>query len=836
MIFWSYALRQLQRRMGRSLLSLLSVVIAVAAIVAVTSATDTTRKAYQQVFATLAGRADLEVVARGGGRFQQNLATTIKSLPGVSAVVPTFHRGTILYAHGEKAKAIALGIVLDEPESLADFEVVAGTLPKAAGELALEKNLAAGLQIKAGDSVRLLTSNGLRSYKVSGLISLESAARLRQGGMILAPLDQLQRVFRSSGEVDALNLFLTDSKNAAEVIDEVSRILPPELTVGVPSSRTGLAEETLLLTEVSLDMASALSFTTAVFIVLSVFLMNVSERRQQLSILRAIGASRQQIMGMVCCEAVLIGMIGTLIGVPIGIFGARFLTRSMASLLNANLPESTDLNLAMIVGAMVGPVICLLAAWYPARRAGLVSPLEGMRPVVTLRPERGHRAMTLAGLVGLAVAAVLAIETLRGDLPIWSVVLGLILSLVSLVALIPIALPPAVRIITWPLGRLLSVEGDMAERLVLRHSGRSALTIGVLFIAVSAGIGTSNAVFSITDDVRTWYERTITADFLLRAMMPDVSGQEAVSLDESIRDEIVSLGDVQQVEAIRLLRVEAGAHDAIMLAREFSLYKQVPLDVVGGDVESLLDRLQQGEVVVGSVLAERENVRPGAILRITYGAKSHSFRVAAVATEYTFGGSVVYLDRGVAKRLFAIEGVDSFLIKSVPEKSAELEPKLRALAQEKGLLLQSFAELLQLIDSMVAGVTGGLWVLLTLGLLVGALGVVNTLTMNVLEQTREMGVLRAIGMARGQLMKTVLGQAAIIGILGIVAGGISGVSLARSINISLATMFGHQITFALRPQFMVALLAVALAVVMLAALLPAMRAAKLSPMTAMRQE
>jgi len=836
MIFWTYALRQLQRRLGRSLLSLFSVVIAVAAIVAVMSATDTTRKAYQQVFATLAGRADLEVTSRGGGRLRQDVAAKIKDLSGIRAVVPTLLRGTILYAHGTKAKAMALGIVPDAPDSLADFEIVEGHLPKTAGEIAIEKNLAAGLQIKAGDSVRLLTSNGLRSYKVAGLISLESAARLRQGGMILAPLGHLQRVFRSAGEVDSLNLFLTDPKTAPDVIERVSQILPQGLSVGVPSSRTGLAEETLLLTEVSLDMASALSFTTAVFIVLSVFLMNVSERRQQLSILRAIGASRRQIMGMIGCEALLVGAIGTLVGVPVGIYGARFLTRSMATLLNADLPESTDLSFAMIVGAVVGPAICLLAAWYPARRASLVSPLEGMRPVVTVRPERGHRTMTVAGLIGLAISAVFAVASLRGHLPIWSVVFGLILSLVSLVALVPIALPPAVRLIAWPLRRFLSVEGDMAERLVLRHSGRSSLTIGVLFIAVSAGIGTSNAVFSITDDVRTWYERTITADFLLRAMMPDVSGQEAVTLDESIRDEIMALGDIQQVEAIRLLRVEAGEHDAIMLAREFSLYKQAPLDVVGGDADAVLQQLAQGEVVVGSVLAEREHIRPGEMLHITYGGMSQSFRVAAVATEYTFGGSVVYVDRLVAKRLFAIEGVDSFLIKSVPGKSAELEPKLRALAQEKGLLLQSFAELLKLIDSMVAGVTGGLWILLTLGLVVGALGVVNTLTMNVLEQTREMGMLRAIGMARGQLMKTVLGQAAIIGMLGILAGGISGVSLARSINISLATMFGHQIAFALRPQFMLALLAAALAIVMLAALAPALRAAKLSPMTAMRQD
>ena len=134
------------------------------------------RFGYQQVFESLAGRADLEVVARGEGRFDENLARPIRTAAAVRAVVPAFHRGTIVYAHGTKAKVVALGIVSDEPESLAGFQIVAGHLPAKPGELAMETSLAAALQIKTGESVRLLTSRGLRSYRVSGLVSLESAS------------------------------------------------------------------------------------------------------------------------------------------------------------------------------------------------------------------------------------------------------------------------------------------------------------------------------------------------------------------------------------------------------------------------------------------------------------------------------------------------------------------------------------------------------------------------------------------------------------------------------------------------------------------------------------
>ncbi|HEV3136640.1 MAG TPA: FtsX-like permease family protein, partial [Pirellulales bacterium] len=591
-----------------------------------------------------------------------------------------------------------------------------------------------------------------------------------------------------------------------------------------------------LLTEVSLDMASALSFTTAVFIALSVFLMNVGERRQQLSIMRALGATRRQTIVLVCREALVLGLIGTLLGIPIGIYGGRFLIRSMAAIMNASLPETPDLRWALAVGGLVGPAICLLAAWYPAYLAGRVSPLEGMRPVVTIRPRRGHRATTVIAVAGLILSACLSIGLARGELPIWCEIVSLIVSLVSLVLLAPVALRPGVRLLLWPVRRWLPVEVEMSERLVLRHGGRSSLTIGVLFIAVCAGVGTSNAVFSVTDDVRTWYDRTVPADFLIRAMMPDMSGQDAVTLPDSIDDEIASLEEVEKTEAVRLLRVEAAGQEAMMVAREFRLYDYLPLDLIPKESGEIRERVLAGEAVIGSVLAERTGVHVGDMLRVTLGTQIHSFRVAGVATEYSFGGSVVFVDRGVAQRLFHIEGADTFLVKSVPGKAAELEPKLQALARQNGLLLQSFSELLQLIDSMVAGVTGGLWVLLTLGLFVGALGVVNTLTMNVMEQTRELGMLRAIGMRRGQIVKTVLGQAALIGLLGVFAGGITGTILARTINISLGSSFGHQIAFSLRPQFVALLLVAALAIVLLSALVPARRAARLTPIQAMRQE
>lgn len=860
MIAWQYAFRELQRRRGRALLSLFSVVIAVAAIVAVTSATATTRLAYQQVFETLAGRADLEVVAQGGGHFHEGVAEPLRSVAGIRTVLPVFQRATILYAHGKKAKALAVGIEPGEAESIAGYEVAAGRLPERGPELAIGTSLAAALQIQSGEQVRLLTSRGMRRYRVVGLINIESAARLRQGSMLLAPLAQLQGDFRSGGAVDSLDLFLAPDESLADAKQAAAEVLPAGLAVRKPSSRSGLAEQTLLLTQVSLNMASALSFTTAVFIVLSVFIMNVGERRKQLSILRAVGATRRQVMGMVTAEALLMGIAGTAIGIPIGIYGGGFLIDTMANMLNTTLPRTPDLRWAFGTGALLGPLICLLSTWYPARLAAKVSPLEGMRPVVDIGPKNRYLRSAVLAVLGLLLAMAGGVATAYNLVPIWVSSGSIILALASLVLLMPMLLRPVVELVGYPIRGLLGLEGEMSQRTIVRRVTRSSLTIGVLFIAVSAAIGIGNAVFSITDDVRTWYERTVTADFLLRPMMPDVSGQESAHMNESLGQEVARLAGVTRVDGLRFAKVvvgdaplagapaaettaddasaEADATDreAMLVARDFHRYQELPLDLVDGDDRLMLEEFKDGAVVIGTVLAERDHLRVGDKLKATFGTKQHEFRVAGIATEYTFGGAVAYVERDVAKRLFNLEGVDSFLIQSTPDQVRQLEPQLNRIAEREGLLLQSFAQLVRLIDSMVNGVTGGLWVLLSLGLLVGALGVVNTLMMNVFEQTKEIGMLRSIGMGRRQIVKTVVGQAAFLGVIGIGAGVVSGISLARSINTALATMFGHPVPFALRPQFLLLLIGAGLALVLLSALYPGWRAARLNLIEAMRQD
>lgn len=832
-----YMLIELRNRPGRSLLSLFSVTIAVAAVVAVSSATANTRTSYRRVFEFLAGRADLEVVARGGSLFREDVGEKLRELPGLRDVVPVYRRvAKIGKANQKKANVLVIGIVPDDPESIAGFEVVEGRLPREADEIAVDGAVARALDLHVGDSPRVNAYGSMRPHQVVGLVKITSAEQVYQGGVVLAPLASWQKATRAAGQVNALHVYLNDPDQTAKVIREAEAVLPQPLQIGRPEARNALAEQTLQLTDISLYLASGLSFTTAVFIALSVFLMNVSERRRQLSILRAIGATRGQVIAIVCGEAALLGIVGTLFGLPVGVYGGDFVTRAMGAVLQVALPTTASIPQAFLLGAIIGPLVCVLGAWYPARRASQISPLEGMRPVVTLEPQRGHAKMTWAGIFGTALTCLMMGGALAKVIPSWWAVVAVVVALISLVFFLPVVLLPGVTLLAWPLRRLLSVEGEMSERLVLRHSGRSALTIGVLFMAVAAGMALSNAVFSVSNDIRSWQRITMPADFLVRVLQFDLSGQDPASMPETMREQIAALPGLRAVEGVKVTKVEAAGQDAVLAARDFSVYKELPLALVDADPSEVVRRLDEGEAVIGAVLANKAKLHPGDTFEAVAGSGQHKLRVAALANEYIAGGSTIYLDNKFAEKWFTFRGYDSFLVQAKKGEAELLAAELKKLADEHGVIVMSYAELQEKLDAMTNGATAGLWVMLSLGLLVGALGVVNTLIMNISEQTRELGMLRAIGMARFQIMKTVLGQAAFIGLLGVATGAMTGLVLARSFNFCLGYLFGHPVAFAMRPEFALSLLSMAVVIVFLAALYPAGRAARLNPIQAMRQE
>jgi putative ABC transport system permease protein len=211
-------------------------------------------------------------------------------------------------------------------------------------------------------------------------------------------------------------------------------------------------------------------------------------------------------------------------------------------------------------------------------------------------------------------------------------------------------------------------------------------------------------------------------------------------------------------------------------------------------------------------------------------------RIAGTATEYTGGGMALYLEWEQARKLFRQQGAHAFNITARPGEARHLEGPLKAYCERHRYLFQSKADLRAMFDQQSAGFLGFLWALVALVFVVASLGIVNTLTMNVLEQTRDLGALRAIGMKRGQVRKMIVAQALALGLISLVPGVVGGIGLAYLINLSTYPLMGVPIAFRLDSSLVVGCFVVALAVTVLAALVPARRAARLRVIEALQYE
>jgi putative ABC transport system permease protein len=274
----------------------------------------------------------------------------------------------------------------------------------------------------------------------------------------------------------------------------------------------------------------------------------------------------------------------------------------------------------------------------------------------------------------------------------------------------------------------------------------------------------------------------------------------------------------------------------VIVARDLPAGRPLPLEPIGDTADAVRAALDRGEAVAGTVLARRTGFKPGDEVAVEVFGRTTQVRIAALVVDYTSGGASLHLRRDAARRLFGMEAADIILVTAEPGGTAALREPLAAVAAEHRMLLRSFGDVQGFIDAVVGGVVGSLWAILGLGFVVGSLGVANTVTMNVLEQRRSLGLLRAVGMTAGQVTRMVVLQSLLLGAAGGIIGTVGGLTTAVFIQLASQPLLGHPIRASVRPGVVAANLAAALVVTALAAWLPARRAARLDLLEAIAAE
>jgi putative ABC transport system permease protein len=830
MKLWTCTVREGQRRPGRTLLTLAGISLGLATIVAIRLTVPTAERAYRELFEGVAGRPVLEIAAPGQAGFDPALVRGLTKVRGVQAVVPRIRAVASVVGTSGSVAVPVLGL---DPVGLAvDWPARKPTAALAEHDALLDASLAETLGRKSGDRLRLWTPAGPAELHLAG--TLPAGGSSGPCGVLVVSLARARDLFALPGQINSVELVLEDGADPEQVRAVVGRRLPKGVAVQPPGTHGGLARSTLQATELGLAALGFLAVTAAAFVILNTFLLNVGERRQQLAVLRALGASRAQVRLLLLREALLLGLAGTLLGGIGGVVLSRALLHGLANFLGLPLPQPRLTAGPFILAGLLGPGVALAAAWVPACCASRRQPLDDLLPQRGQQCDRLSRSVAWLGVLLLALGGLLAGVLCLGWLPgpVCAALLAPALALVLAGSVL--TLPGAVGPVLRALARLpLGLSGKLAAQQLSRRRTRTGLTAGVLFLALAVAVGFGHCLQAILHDMQHWCRRTIVADFLVRGAMPDTAFTLAAALPEMLAKDLArSSKDVAAVERLSWLPTRANGQPVLVLARDFEAGQPLPLDLREGKTDDVRRGLQQGGAVVATGLAQQLGLHRGDVLMLETEQGTQPVPIVGTATEYAVGGSALYLDWNTAGKLLPLSGVNVFLLRARPGRAAALAPSLRRFCDTHHLLLQSNAEFSRMVDRLLGRVTGLLWALLALVFVLASLAVVNTLTMNVHEQKRELGILRALGLLRGQVQRLVLVEALLLGLIGLVPGALAGIGLAYLIDRATAWV-GPPVPFRLDGLVLLGCCGLALGAAFVAGLLPGRYAARLPVLRAL---
>jgi putative ABC transport system permease protein len=841
------SLRELQSRPARSLLTLLSIIIGAGAIVATYIASDSAKLAQRAMVQNVTGNAQLEIQAAGGGSFDIREVLFLKELDGIEVISPSVRRYSTLAtldAQGKpdrKLRVQLLGVDFAEDKKVRNIEHVAGKdpfveVPSDEPEVWCDEGLAKSAGLAVGQEVKLLTKTGNQSAKIAGLLKSNTAASAFQSAVLMAPTRTIQKWTRSTNKLDVVQLMLSDEKRTQEIQTKIAEKLPQGVYVREPPMRSELANESTVAIQRGLLIATIFSLVMAGFIIFNTFQMNVGERRRQLGILRAIGTTRKQVLWMVLREAAILGVLGSILGCFVGYFGADLLNQSTATLLGISIPSSSVGFLPIALAIACGFLVSLVGASLPAMTAAKASPSEAMKSVSESDSKNLWALWFVIGWIVIALGMLILWASTYQYITVRLGTAGIVMIILGVIFLLPASLPLLTKIAAAPLMAWMPVEAALARRQVLRHPGRSAMTIGILLVAMAMGLGMAFTILDNIRDVQFWYKRTIVGDFFVRAAMPDMSSGHAADMPEGFPEKVAAVDGILTSDTMRFVSARAGELSVIAIVRQFNSPTQDYFDLVQGKEDQVMQGIRQGQVVLGSVLAERAQLNVGDEIELETNEGKVKVPIVGVTNEYLAGGLTLYMQTDQAKRLLSVDGTDAVIVRSDPSKRAQVKESLQKLADSEGLMVQSFQEMADIIENMISGVVGGLWVVLALGALIAAFGLINTLAMNILEQTREIGMLRVVAMTRQQIRRMILAQALIMAFIGILPGVVLGVGVAAAMNLSTLIVTGHAVRFQWYPGFIAGALLAEVLIVIMAAMFPAERAARLNLAKALQDE
>jgi putative ABC transport system permease protein len=832
------SLRSLLSRKLRLFLSVLAVELGVAFVSGTFVLTDTLKSTFTSLFSNAYSHVDAAVQSKAA--FNQNgqadreplsasVLPTVRAVPGVAEATGTANGYAQLVGKDGKpihnGGAPAIGISWTN-SSLQPVKLLSGAAPVGGFQVAVDEKVAKQHHLAVGDHVKVLLAGPSRNVTITGIFRFSSGGSLAGATLTAFDLPTAQQVYDLQGKYDTILAKAASGVSQTELIQRIGHALPKSAEVltgqAFADQQSSQITDNLSFFNTFLLVIGFVALFVAAFIIANTFQMLVAQRVRELALMRAVGASRGQVNRSVQFEAFAVGLFGSTVGLLLGVLLAVGL-KAVLGLFGADIPSNGLVfkPRTALVAYAIGIIVTMAAAWGPARKASRVPPVAAMRES-WVEPQKSLRNKTLIGAGVLVIGAVLLALGLGGG-GIALVGIGALLVFRGVASLSPVLSGPVVRLLGRPLARLYGVTGKLAEENALRNPRRtsataSALMIGLALVAAFAVMGDS-----LKTSFHAIFRSGLTADYVLQ---PDQ--QSAPGFSTSVASTLKTTPGVTAVAGITGGPAEVqGSVKSLEAIDPVALPQVLDMKTLSGNLASI----GQDNIAISKTVADDKNYKVGQVLNVRFAKTGvQHMQVGAIYKKNQLAGDYL-ISRDFAHRNFT-QSLDFVVLANTkggvsPAAQANIKHAVSAFPNVK---VQTQAEYLKDADKQIDQILSLIIVLLLLAIVIALLGIVNTLALSIVERTREIGLLRAVGMSRKQLRRSIRLEAGIIATYGAILGVFVGIGYGWALVRALRSQGIENFSVPIG-MLVIALILAAIAGT-LAAVWPARRAAKLDVLEA----
>jgi putative ABC transport system permease protein len=845
LISWQYA----RKHLLRTALTAAGIVLGVAVYVGIHTANQSVLFAFQKTVDRIAGAAQLQVMAGETG-FPEEVLERIQSAPNVRVAVPVIEAMVQTGLEGQ-GNLMILGVDMTGDRGLREYDLESGeeavvddplVFLAQPDSLIVTNTFAARNRLESGSAVTLRTMEGEKKFTVRGIMRSGGLTSAFGGNLAVMDIYAAQKVFGRGRRFDRVDLAVNDGVRVEDVQARLQNQLGPGFQVETPSSRGQHFESLLSVYSMTANITSLFALFIGVFIIYNTFAIAVTQRRSEIGILRALGASRAQIRTLFLGEGAVIGIVGSILGVFFGIAIARGISGYIGGLLGeiygvGERAQEITTNPTLIGFAVaIGILSSIVAALVPARNAARVDPVRALQKGKYQMLSAGEsRARRIAAAIAIA-AALACIGFSRHPVLFY---LGYLLSILAALLLTPALALWLSKILRPPLKRLWPVEGVLAADSLIQAPRRTSGVVAALMLSIALVIGMGGLARASYASILDWMGTALNPDLFLTTS--ETLTSRAFRFPASMEAMVREVEGVDEIQAVRSARVLYRGSPVMLVAVDIeSVARRASREPVAGNKEEMYRLTAAGEGVIASDnFAIMKGLKLGDLVEIAAPSGVLRLPIAGIVVDYSDQQGSLLINRAVFRKFWNDDTINVFRIYLKPGAPEE-KVKQRIYSRFSGqmrLIVLTNQEVRRWILKLTDQWLGLTYIQIAVAVLVAVLGIVNTLTVSITDRRRELGVLQAVGGLRKQIRRTVWVEALSIGAVGLALGlALGAVNLYYSLEITRRDIAGLRLTYQFPIEIAISLVPVILGAAWIAALGPAESAVRGSLVEALEYE